>query len=195
MASKKEDAPSVATFADHEVIMPPHRLRHAVSPASPDGHDDPVARAEQALAKLSPEFANWMDIECGRLDAARKLVQKQGLDDKTRDPLFHAAHDIKGEAATFGYPQAAAVAESLCRLIEHTPDMTRIPLALIDQHVDAVRAIVREHARPDADEIGGNLIRRLRTVTDDFLLEENKDRLDELEGILSPPIAPNEAAG
>jgi HPt (histidine-containing phosphotransfer) domain-containing protein len=189
MARKKDDAPTVTTFADHEVITPPHKLRHAVAQASADDQD-PVARAEQALAKLSPEFAAWMDAECTRLDAARKHVQKHGLTDKTRDLLFHAAHDIKGEAATFGYPRAAAVAESLCRLIEHTRDMTRIPLTLIDQHVDAARAIIREHTRSDAEEVGASLIQRLRHVTDEFLLEENKDRLDEMEGVLSPPLAP-----
>jgi HPt (histidine-containing phosphotransfer) domain-containing protein len=194
MAKKKEDAPAVTTYADHEVITPPHRLRHLVSPASKDDHD-PVARAEQALAKLSPEFANWMDTECARLDTARKQVRAQGLNDKTRELLFHAAHDIKGEAATFGYPQAAGIAESLCRLIEHTPDRARIPVGLIDQHVDAVRAIIREHARPDAEEIGASLIARLRNVTDEFLLQENKDRLDEMDGILSPPIVPGEATG
>ena len=37
----------------------------------------------------------------------------------------------------YGYPAVGAVADSLCRLIEHTPDMTRIPLTLIEQHVDA----------------------------------------------------------
>ncbi|MGC3956684.1 MAG: Hpt domain-containing protein [Verrucomicrobiota bacterium] len=45
----------------------------------------------------------------------------------TRDELFHAAHDIKGDAATFGYPSAAPIAESLCRLIEHTPDLAQDP--------------------------------------------------------------------
>ncbi len=35
-----------------------------------------------------------------------------------REALFRAAHDIKGQAATLGFPLAAAVADSLCRLIE-----------------------------------------------------------------------------
>jgi HPt (histidine-containing phosphotransfer) domain-containing protein len=192
MASKKDDAPTVATYSDHEVIVPPHRLRQVVSQATQDD-GDPVARAEQALRKLSSEFANWMDSECARLDAARKQIHDQGLNNKTHDLLFHAAHDIKGEAATFGYPLAAAVAESLCRVIEHTPDMNRIPVALIDQHVDAVRAIVRENSRADAQKVSASLYSRLRQVADDFLRQENKDRLDEMEGILSPPIAPDAA--
>ena len=43
----------------------------------------------------------------------------------------------------------APAADSLCRLLEHTPDLATIPLAIVDQHVDAVRAIVREYARSD----------------------------------------------
>jgi HPt (histidine-containing phosphotransfer) domain-containing protein len=191
MAQKKDDAPTVATYSDHEVIVPPHRLRQVASQGAPDD-EDPVARAEKALETLSSEFGGWMDEECNRLDAARKQIQAQGLNEKTRDLLFHAAHDIKGEADTFGYPLAAPLAKSLCRLIEHTRDMNRIPLTLIDQHVDAIRAIVRENARPDAEQIGASLIKRLSHVTDDFLLQDNKDRLHEMEGILSPPLVPDE---
>jgi HPt (histidine-containing phosphotransfer) domain-containing protein len=190
MASKKDDAPAVATYSDHEVIVPPHRLRQLVSQGTADDVD-PVARAEQALQALSSEFGNWMVVESKRLDTARKQIHSEGLTENTRDLLFHAAHDIKGEAATFGFPLAAGIADSLCRLIEHTRNMHRIPLALIDQHVDAVRAIVRENARPDAEQVGESLIRRLRHVTDDFLLQDNKDRLHEMKDVLSAPIAPD----
>ncbi len=55
MAHRKDDAPSVATYADHEVITPPQTLRKAVTFAT-DSTDDPVARAEAALAQLSGEF-------------------------------------------------------------------------------------------------------------------------------------------
>jgi len=189
MAPRKDSTPSVATFADHEVITPPHELRKAVMQAT-DGDDDPIARAEAALAQLSTEFGDWMHAECERLEAARQEVKRLGFTKKTYDELFRAAHDIKGEAATFGYPAVGAVANSLCRLIEHTPDMTRIPLSLIEQHVDAVRAIAREHARADLAAIAAALTRRLHEVTDEFLRTENTDRPDYLESIFAPPLAP-----
>lgn len=193
MAKTKSTKPSVATFGDYEMITPANELRMVVSEVfGKDGDDDPVARAEDALAQLSSEFSSWMDSECDRLDAARRDIKSKGFNKKTRDALFHAAHDIKGEAATFGYPFVASSADSLCRLIEHTPDMERIPIALIDQHVDAVRAVIREKARPDITGIADALSKRLRTVTDDFLAKENRDRPDVLAGILTPPIAPTE---
>src|SRR5262245_10804702 len=105
MAKDKGGKPSVATFGDYEMITPPNPLRMAVSQVSDkDAHDDPVARAERALELLSSEFSSWMDSECDRLDAARRDVKLKGFIKTTHEALFHAAHDIKGEAATFGYP-------------------------------------------------------------------------------------------
>ncbi len=192
MATRKDETPSVATYADHEVITPPHALRKAITPAQ-DGDGDPVARAEAALEELAGEFAGWMHAECDRLEAARREVRREGMTKKTHNDLFRAAHDIKGEAATFGYPAVAPVADSLCRLLEHTPDIKRIPFALVEQHVDAVRAIAREHARVDRAGMASALSRRLRDVTDEFLRAENIDRPDYLESIFAPPLVPGAA--
>jgi HPt (histidine-containing phosphotransfer) domain-containing protein len=192
MAPRKDDTPSVATYADHEVITPPHALRKAIAPAQA-GDDDPVARAEAALEELAGEFAAWMHAECERPEAARREVRREGMTKKTHNDLFRAAHDIKGEAATFGYPAVAPVAESLCRLLEHTPDIKRIPLTLVEQHVNAVRALAREHARVDRAGIASALTRRLRDVTDEFLRAENIDRPDYLESIFAPPLVPGAA--
>jgi HPt (histidine-containing phosphotransfer) domain-containing protein len=192
MAPKNTAA--IATYGDHEVIVPENKLRKAISnkPFLP-GEDDPVARAEQALAELSGEFSTWMDEECERLDKARHGVCVGGFSKANKEALFHAAHDIKGEAATFGYPAVASAADSLCRLIEHTPDANRIPIKLVDQHVDAVRAIYREYSRSDAEDLAAILTKRLREVTDEFLVHENRGRPDVIEQILGssgPPISP-----
>jgi len=189
MASRKDNTPSVATYADHEVITQPNELRVAISTVA-EGDDDPVARAEAALAQLASEFPQWMQSECDRLEAARQDVKRTGFTEKTHDELYRAAHDIRGEATTFGFPAVTGVADSLCRLLEHTPEMQRIPLTLVDQHVDAVRAIAREQARVDYREVAKALTRRLREVTDDFLRAENADRPDYLENIFAPPLAP-----
>jgi HPt (histidine-containing phosphotransfer) domain-containing protein len=190
MAQDRNDGPTVATYADHEVIVPPNRLKKAMAMAKPAGFD-PVAQAEEALGNLAGEFADWMDRECAKLDEARQRVKVEGFTDDTRDALFRSAHDIKGEAATFGFPLVAPSADSLCRLIEHTPDIARIPLELVDQHVDAIRAIVREHARSDIAEVAQALTRRLRDVTDEFLRHENRDRPEVLKIVMAPSLVPD----
>ena len=191
MAPPKRNSTAVATYGDHEVITPENKLRKVVS-VKPlqSGEDHPVARAEKALADLSTEFSTWMASECERLDAARRSIAAGGFTVANKDAIFHAAHDIKGEAATFGFPLVALAADSLCRLIEHTPDVARIPVKLVDQHVDAVRAIHREYSRSDAKDLSATLTKRLRLVTDEFLIHENRGRPDVLERIKGPSIAP-----
>jgi HPt (histidine-containing phosphotransfer) domain-containing protein len=189
MAARKSKA-SVMTYGDHEVIVPDENLRSAVLKGDPlPGEEDPVSRAEKALASLSSEFGAWMDAECERLDSARRDIIANGLNKENKDALFHAAHDLKGEAATFGYPAVAAAADSLCRLLEYTPKWAQIPLRLVDQHVDAVRAIYREYARSDAQQLATVLTNRLREVTDEFLLTHNRGRPEVLAQITSPPLA------
>ena len=192
MAPPKDTA-AVATYADYEVYTPQNKLRKAISdkPFEP-GEEDPVARAEKALEELSGEFASWMDAECDRLAKARTTVQTGGFNKANKELLFHAAHDIKGEAATFGFPAVAAAADSLCRLIEYTPDATRIPAKLVDQHVDAVRAIYREYSNSDAVELAAMLTKRLREVTDEFLVRENQGRPEALAAILGPSLVPDQ---
>jgi HPt (histidine-containing phosphotransfer) domain-containing protein len=140
-----------------------------------------VAPAEAALEALAGEFAGWMHAECERLEAAHREVRREGMTKKAHNDLFRTAHDIKGEAATFGYQAVAPVAESRCRPLEHTPDMKRIPFALVEQHVDAVRAIASA------------LTRRLRDVTDEVPRAENIDRPDYQESVFAPPLVPGGA--
>ena len=194
MSRPRANKPSVATYADHELISPPHELRRAIASGPASVGDDPVARAEQALAQLACNFSIWMEEEGERLDQARITVKAAGFTEATRDALFFAAHDIRGDAETFGYPGLAVPAESLCRLIEHTRDMRRIPMTLVDQHVNAVRAIIREGSRPHAGATIAALTGKLRQVTNEFLAHENRDRLEELADILSPPVAPGDPA-
>jgi HPt (histidine-containing phosphotransfer) domain-containing protein len=182
----------VDTFGDHQIITQPNPLRTAVKRVAEHDRDDPVARAEQALHGLSDQFGDWMQTECERLSAAFEGVRKQGFNATTRDELFRAAHDIKGDAATFGYPIAAAAADSLCRIIEHSPDVESVPPDLIGHHVNAIHAIVREHNKMGVMNTAEELSKRLRGVADAYLTAVNRDRPEHLEVILAPSLAPTD---
>jgi chemotaxis protein histidine kinase CheA len=191
MARKKPSQLTVETFADHQVISQPNPLRKLVQHVDDKDLDDPVARAEQALADLAGEFQGWMHVECERLNAAHAAVRRDGWSAENRDELFRAAHDIKGDAATFGYPTAAAAAESLCRIIEHAPNLDQVPDELVLHHVNAIQAIFREQQRIEAMGVANELSRRLRRVADDYLIRANRDRPEHLDAITSPSIVPD----
>jgi HPt (histidine-containing phosphotransfer) domain-containing protein len=190
MAKDKSGDIEIEKFADHHVITQPNRLRKVLRRVADEDLDDPVARAEKALADLSGEFKTWMAIESDRLAAAHAAILKDGFSNATRDELFRAAHDIKGDAATFGFPSAGAAAESLCRIIEHAPDLARVPSELIAHHINAIQAIARERTKLDTISVAGELSRRLRGVADEYLARVNRDRPEPLEAIMAPSIAP-----
>ncbi|WP_128926470.1 Hpt domain-containing protein [Bradyrhizobium guangxiense] len=192
MAKKSARDIEVKAFATHQIITQPNPLRKVLRRVEEKDLDDPVGRAEQALASLSGEFKHWMAIEVDRLSAAWTAVQKDGFTKQRRDELFHAAHDIKGDAATFGFPSAAGIAESLCRVIEHAPDLAKVPAELFTHHINAILAIVHENTKLDSISVSAELSRRLRKIADDYLTDVNRDRPEHLEVILAPSIAPSE---
>jgi chemotaxis protein histidine kinase CheA len=192
MAKDKPGSVEIQRFPDHQVITQPNPLRKVLRRVADEDRDDPVARAEKALADLSGEFKNWMVVETERLAAAHAAILKDGITKATRDELFRAAHDIKGDASTFGFPSAGAAAESLCRVIEHAPDLAKVPSELIAHHINAIQAIVRQRTKLDTISMANELSSRLRGVTDEYLARVNRDRPEHLEAILAPGIAPLE---
>jgi chemotaxis protein histidine kinase CheA len=192
MATDKPPALEIKAYATHHVITQPNPLRKVLRRVPEKELDDPVARAEKALAGLSGEFKTWMLVEAERLSAAHRSVLKDGFTDRNCEELFRAAHDIKGDAATFGYPSAGAAADSLCRVIEHAPDLDRVPSELITHHVNAIQAIVRDHTKLDTATVASELSRRLRKVADEYLMHVNRDRPEHLEAIMAPSIVPAE---
>jgi chemotaxis protein histidine kinase CheA len=192
MPKNKSGDVEIKTFATHKVITQPNPLRKVLRRVDDKDADDPVARAEKALAGLSGEFKTWMLTEADRLSAAHAAAQKSGFSREACDELFRAAHDIKGDAATFGFPSAAAAAESLCRIIEHAPNLSQVPGELIAHHINAIQAMVHGHTRLDSSIVAAELSRRLRKVADDYLVHVNSDRPEHLEAITAPSIVPGE---
>jgi chemotaxis protein histidine kinase CheA len=190
MAKEKPAALQIETFADHHVITQPNPLRKVLRRVADKDLDDPVARAEKALAGLSGEFKNWMTVESDRLTAAYAATLKDGFNKDTSEELFRAAHDIKGDAATFGFPSAGAAADSLCRIIEHAPDLRKVPAQLIAHHINAIQAIVRERTKFDTVSTASELSRQLRGIADEYLTYANRNRPEHLEAILAPSIVP-----
>jgi chemotaxis protein histidine kinase CheA len=187
MAKRKRTKPGITRYDDHEVIVVPNRLKKKALRRAARNEPDPIAGAEQALTELSAQFRSWMADEYRMLEEARQSVHSQGLTDVNLQVLFRAAHDIKGHGTTFGYPVAADVADSLCRVIEHTVDTARIPLTFIDQCVDSVGAIFREHAEEHAEKTAAELARELRLLADELLaVGTNPDEPADM----SPPLAP-----
>ena len=115
------------------------------------GEADPVARAEAgAGGDLRRLLAPGCTTSASGSTPPAARSGNRGCRKETRQELFLAAHDVKGDSGTLRLSRGGAPPPTACAGCWSTPPIsTKIPLAIVDQHVDAVRAIVREHARAD----------------------------------------------
>jgi HPt (histidine-containing phosphotransfer) domain-containing protein len=174
---KKSVAPpvSVERGKDHMVIMPKNVLkqRAVVTHSGPPILDDTaIRRAEQALKALSVQYDGWMEEAADKLGELRAATVAEGFAGGRFAAFHRAAHDIRGQATTLGFPLASRVAGSLCLLLEELPH-ARLQAApfpmLIDQHVDAIRAITREGVTKAKNPVGEALTAELEMVGEHLL--------------------------
>ncbi|MBP8246027.1 MAG: Hpt domain-containing protein [Phenylobacterium sp.] len=144
-----------------QVIQVPNTLRLKVGGRF--GAIDPaaIAKAEAALKSLSGNFAQWLNDEVIKLEGARQRVKSEGMTPETMEFLYLRAHDLKGLGTTYEFPLITRIGASLCRLIDDKDKRMQAPIALIDAHIDAIKAAVRDDIKTDEHPVGKILIEAL----------------------------------
>lgn len=151
-----------------ELFMPPNMLKAKMGNGVGGMDMAALKRAEQAMGELKTEFGDWLAQDLGVLAAAR-AAYVAAPEGPARDALLRAAHDLKGQAATFSYPLIARVAGSLSKLIGELPQSSALPLALIDAHVNAVLVIHKQGIQEPADKLALSLCRELEARVQELL--------------------------
>jgi len=145
-----------------QMIPPPNALKLKVG-GGRLGAIDPaaIAKAEAALKSLANNFTQWLADEITKLEAARQQVRSQGVSIETMENLYLRAHDLKGLGTTYGYQLITRIAGSLCRLIDDKEKRAQAPLDLVDAHIDAIKAAVRDDIKSDDHPVGRVLVEEL----------------------------------
>ena len=153
-----------------QTFQPPNALRMKVGGGARFGAIDPaaIAKAEAALKGLSGNFAQWLNDELTKLEAARQTVRTAGSTPETMESLYLRAHDLKGLGTTYGYPLVTRIAGLLCRLIDDKEKRLSAPMHLVDAHIDAIRAAVRDEVKDENHPIGKMLVSELETRVREF---------------------------
>ena len=149
-----------------EIFMPPNVLKAKMGNGKLDL--SAVKRAEQAIDNLKSEFTGWVIHDVSRLVEAGQAYVKQSNAETLAD-LYRAAHDLKGQAATFDFPLISRVASSLCMLTDDTSYGLPLPPKLIDAHIDAIKVIVRDNLKDPSDQTATELATELETQVAGFL--------------------------
>ena len=151
-----------------ELFMPPNMLKAKVGGTVVGLDMAAINRAETAMENLKSEFAGWAQDDVRRLVAARDAFAANP-DLAARAGLLRAAHDMKGQAATFNYPLIARVAGSLSRLIHDLPASIAVPLALVDAHVNAIHVIYRDKVMDMSNKVALALSEELEARVGEML--------------------------
>jgi hypothetical protein len=145
-----------------QMIPAPNQLRLKVGGGRLGSIDAAaIAKAEAALKSLSGNFGQWLQDEINKLEAARQQVKVAGVTVETMENLYLRAHDLKGLGTTYGYQLITRIAASLCRLIDEKDKRLSASMGLVDAHIDAIKASVREGMKADDHPIGAALVQEL----------------------------------
>ncbi len=160
---------SQPTSRQGQVFAAPTTLRDRLGPRFGRIDPDAIAKAEAALKGLSSQFGQWLQDEVGKLDSAREAIRTSGTNRATIDQLFTRAHDLKGLGATYEFPIVSRVAGSLCKLLGDGDVRLTTPMALVDAHIHAIKAAVRDNIRDSDNPVGHALASELERHTADYL--------------------------
>lgn len=123
-----------------------------------------LARAEAALAALGGDYLTWAANDIDRLRAAVAALRRAGpgsMEQRTDAArlVFAIAHDVKGQAATFGYPLLSRFAAALCRL---TGNGEAACATRAEALVAAMGLVLHGHLTDEGGEGGRVLVARLQ---------------------------------
>ena len=144
-----------------QLFTPPNTLRMKVGGGFGGIDAGAIAKAEEALKAMSAQFGQWLQDEITKLDAAQTAIRTQGLTQETAEGLYFRAHDLKGLGSTYQYPIVTRMAGSLCKLLDDPARRTEAPIVLLDAHIDAIKAVVRDEIQTDEHPVGRELAETL----------------------------------
>lgn len=159
--------------SDVEMIQVPNTLKLKVGSRFGALNPGAVAKAEAALKSLSGQFAQWLQDEIGKLEAARAAIRAEGFNAETGARLYTHAHDLKGLGGTYGFPIVTRLCGSLCKLIEDPAQRPAVPLALVDAHIDAVKAAVRDNITDATHPVGKIICEELESKVRLYIAADN----------------------
>ena len=144
-----------------QMFTPPNTLRMKVGGGFGGIDAGAIAKAEEALKAMSAQFGQWLQDEITKLDAAQTAIRTQGLTTETAEGLYFRAHDLKGLGSTYQYPIVTRMAGSLCKLLDDPAKRTEAPIVLLDAHIDAIKAVVRDEIQTEDHPVGRELAETL----------------------------------
>lgn len=149
-----------------EIQVPPNRLKSKARPISKGELNNRLTRADQTIknmqkrykAQFNSEMADlWDEVRC-----LKREYTQSGYSTDRLENVFRFVHNMRGQAATFGFPLITEVGTSFCSYILATEDPQDLNLMLLEEHINVLEVIRREQIVGKGDAMIGAVMQALR---------------------------------
>ncbi|MPY71614.1 MAG: hypothetical protein GEU92_16190 [Alphaproteobacteria bacterium] len=127
---------------------------------------DPDSLFEAADHVIAEQARSYLSRARAELEEARAAMATAIADADARagalDRLYRVAHDMKGQASTFGYPLATEICGLLCLLLARRPHLNDPALSVSQAHVSGLAVVLEHGLAGDGGDLGRQLVERLR---------------------------------
>lgn len=142
-----------AKTAKAKAIKPPNKLAAKVPKYGGKPSHLAIAEAEQRVENLKDDYVEHLKNDMAEIDMLVGRYKNDQSPD-TLKLLFRVIHNMRGQAATFGYPLITQVGRSLCLYLMEQEERMEVPeLMMITLHADALKVIYREQIMGSGDSV------------------------------------------
>ena len=153
----------MSVSSQHRIIRPANRLRVKVR-LSDLTVSELMAKANRVMAAIAKSYPKWLQADLHALTAAYQKLRLAPQDPAARAELFRIAHEIRGQAAGFGYGLAGEAGGSLCYCLNRRETFSEVDLQVIEAHIDAISVCLKQSLKGDGGSVGRELSAELSAL-------------------------------
>lgn len=120
-----------------------------------------ASKAEQSVQLMAGDFRQWLEDVVQAMAEARTRLETVPLTRSCTGEFYAKALEVKSLGETYGYALITRFANSLCKLLIKLEGERPAPPALVDAHIDAIRAALRSNMKSADHPVGQTLATEL----------------------------------
>jgi chemotaxis protein histidine kinase CheA len=155
----------IESKGNYEIHHPPNRLGSIVTQSGGPSLDEIVAKASVGLERLAERYPEIATRSIAEMTARVRAMESGTRPAENLRALAKAAHDIKGQAATFGYPLLGDIAASLCQMVFEHEAVALQRTDLLSLYVRSMIWVMDQSIRDATDAKGRELFASLADAT------------------------------
>lgn len=120
-----------------------------------------LARVEAAVNDRLGDKRAQIAKSIDKLVVAREEIRGRGITPTALGQLYMRAHDLKSLGLLCGSPVVSRLATAVCALLDDPSHLPPAQMGLVDDHLDAIRALFRQDVTSEEDPRAARLLAEL----------------------------------